>query len=205
MIKITIATFILLVTLTTSTELSHPKPIPEFYNNIHIIRYNSDKPIDLDVLRVIEITGWDMEYAELFVDESRLRNVSIFEESLPIVTVETGYTYKFDLVNKKNRNGTIDKGAFQINDITLGEVIEGLQVEGYEFKSWSRLNPRFNITAGIFRIAHLKEHYNLEGQKLFTSYNYGVTGGRQYASRNGTYETDYSRKIEIAKKHLTNY
>lgn len=104
-----------------------------------------------------------------------------------------------------NTNGTSDKGIFQINDITYKHTVEQLKAEGRQFDSWSRLNPEFNIAAGMYLIGHLKNKYDLEGHKLFTSYNQGVTGARAYASRSGSYQSRYSKEVESVKEKFKDY
>jgi len=163
---------------------------------------NTDlKPIDPDVIKVQQITNWDLETATYFVNEANTRNVSVFEEALPIASIESGGTYSFNAVHK-NSNGTIDKGLFQINDVTYLGIVKQLKAEGREFNSWDRSDPEFNIAAGVFWISFLKGNYQLEGHRLFTSYNRGVCGARQYASRCGTYETKYSREVNAIKNDL---
>lgn len=183
--------------LSFTTELSFSQSVSEQV----CVQELQPELIDYDYLRVAEITGWDIEVAKYFVTEARIRNVSVFEEALPILTIETGNTYGFDLVNK-NTNGTCDKGLFQINDLTYKDVVRMLKEEGREFNSWSRLDFEFNVAAGLCWIAFLKEQYGLEEDSLFTSYNRGVSGAKYYASRNGTYETEYSRKVQKAKEEI---
>jgi hypothetical protein len=42
----------------------------------------------------------------------------------------------------------------------------------------------------------------LEEHSLFTSYNRGVAGAKQYVSRAGTYETRYSREVMRIRTEL---
>lgn len=158
-------------------------------------------PIDPDIIKVQQITGWDLEISTYFIEEANARNVSIFEEALPIVAVETGHTYRFDLTNK-NTNGTHDGGAFQINGSTYTYIIKQLKAEGREFDYNNRLDPKLNIASGMYWISYLKGNHQLENHKLFTSYNRGVAGAKQYASRCGTYETRYSREVIRIKNEL---
>jgi hypothetical protein len=155
--------------------------------------------------KVISITGWDESIAELFIQEAKLRDISVFEEALPIVAVETGKTYKSDMINI-NANETTDQGLFQINDITMIDIIPVLKAERREFDNWDRLNPEFNIVAGMYYLSYLKNTYDLEWHQLFTSYNRGVKGGMKYADRNGTYESSYSRAVvSKVEKFLIEY
>lgn len=155
-------------------------------------------------VRVMKITGWSEEIAMYFVTEATWRNVNVFKEALPVASVETGNTYRFDLVHYNN-NGTSDVGAFQINSVLYPYVVKRLKEEGYEFDSWNRKNPRFNIAAGLFWLSYLKNTYKMEEDRLFTSYNRGIAGGRSYANRNNTYKSDYSEKISLAKENLLKY
>ena len=164
----------------------------------------SEEDINPDYIKVSEITGWDEKIVKYFVDEAEYRGVSVFEEALPIISIETGNTYRFDLVNN-NTNGTSDIGTFQINDITYPYIVKSLKNEGREFDSWCRFDPQFNIAAGVFWLSHLKNYYNLEDEVLFTSYNRGVMGAKNYASRNGTYVTNYSKTVKSISDDLTSY
>lgn len=161
------------------------------------------EPINPDIQKVQEITNWDLEIATYFVEEANSRNVSIFQEALPLASIETGNTYDFNLINY-NTNGTTDRGLFQINDISYIDIVRLLKSEGREFESWNRLNPEFNIAAGICWISHLKDVHQLEEHSLFTSYNRGIYGAKQYASRGGTYESKYSRRVVSIKNELIN-
>lgn len=170
----------------------------------HELQHSEIKPVNPDYNRVKDITGWDIELAIYFVDEAEYRGVSIFEEAIPILAVETGGTYRFDLVSTNN-DGTINRGAFQINSMTYRYIIEQLKLEGRVFDTWDRLNPELNIAAGLYWIAYLKNEYNLREDSLFTSYNRGVGGARRYAKKNNTYETSYSRKAQSIKNELLEY
>lgn len=154
-----------------------------------------------DILRVQQITNWPIEITTYFINEANARNVNVFEEALPLASIETGGTYDFNLVNY-NTNGTTDRGLFQINDISYIDIVRLLKSEGREFESWNRLNPYVNIAGGIYWIAYLKDKHNLEDEALFTSYNRGVHGAKQYASRSGTYETRYSREVMRIRTEL---
>jgi len=159
------------------------------------------RPTNPDIIKVQQITGWPLEIAIYFVSEANVRNVKVFEEALPIASIESGNTYKFQKINH-NTNGSTDGGLFQINDVTYKGIVKQFKSEGREFKSWDRTNPEFNISAGMYWIAYLKDNHQLEGHKLFTSYNHGVVGARQYASRSGTYESRYSREVNIIRNEL---
>lgn len=173
-------------------------------SEFHMLQYSEIKPVNPDYNKVKEITGWDIDLVVYFVDEAEYRGVSIFEEALPILAVETGNTYRFDLISI-NDDGTVNRGAFQINGMTYSYIIEQLKLEGRKFDTWDRLNPELNITAGLYWIAYLKNEHNLREDSLFTSYNRGVGGARGYAKRNNTYETNYSKKAQSVKNELLNY
>ena len=159
------------------------------------------EPINPDTLKVQQITNWDLEIATYFVEEANARNVNIFEEALPIAHIETGGTYRFNVSNT-NTNGSTDGGLFQLNSTTYKEIVKQLKAQGREFDSWDRNDPYVNIASGIYWIAYLKDKHQLEEHKLFTSYNRGVTGAKQYANRSGTYETKYSRKVMAVRDDL---
>lgn len=159
------------------------------------------EPINPDILKVQRITNWDLEIATYFVEEANARNVDIFQEALPIAHIETGGTYRFNASNT-NTNGSTDGGLFQLNSITYKEIVKQLKAQGREFDSWDRNDPYVNIAGGIYWIAYLKDKHNLEDEALFTSYNRGVHGAKQYASRSGTYETRYSREVMRIRTEL---
>jgi len=154
--------------------------------------------IDPDIIKLSIITNWPIETSTYFISEANKRGVSVFNEALPIVAIETGHTYRFDLIHY-NVNKTTDQGLFQINDILYPTIVKCLKEESREFDSWSRLNPEFNIAAGMFWIAYLKNEHQLEGHKLFSSYNKGIVGAKKHASRSGNYETEYSRKVYVIR------
>lgn len=168
-------------------------------NDTHIIEQELFIVEEIDhhqeiIDKVISITGWDEYIVGLFIQEAEIRGISVFEEALPIVAVETGETYKFDIISY-NKNGTTDRGLFQVNDIILKDIIPALKEEGREFDNWDRLNPEFNIVVGMYYLSYLKNTYNLECHQLFTSYNRGARGGRKYADKNGTFESNYSMAV----------
>lgn len=158
-------------------------------------------PIDPDIAKVQEITNWDLEIATYFVEQAKGRNVKVFEEALPIACIESGGTYRFDTIHT-NKNGSIDGGLFQLNDITYKEIKKQLKVEGWEFESWERTDPKFNISAGMYWLYYLKNAHQLDEHQLFSSYNRGVHGANIYASRCGTYETEYSREVIRIRNEL---
>lgn len=164
---------------------------------------NIEEPeqINPDIQKVQEITGWSEEIATYFVEQANGRGVKIFHEALPIANIESGGTYRFDAAHI-NSNGTVDGGLFQINDITYLGIKKQLKLEGWQFDSWDRSDPYFNITAGMYWISYLKNAHQLEYHALFSSYNRGVHGAKQYASRCGTYETRYSREVIRIKNEL---
>ncbi len=194
----------LLVTMSVFQVQSQTEENKYSNNNKNI---NIDQPIqpirptNSDILKVQQITGWPTEISEYFVSEANARGVKIFEEALPIVSIESGGTYRFDAIHI-NKNGSTDGGLFQLNDITYLGIVKQLKMEGKQFQSWDRLNPKFNIAAGMFWIAYLKDEYQLEGHQLFTCYNRGVEGGKKYASRNGSYKSEYSKKVYEVKNKL---
>jgi len=203
--KIIIATFTLLFILTFSSGLSCSQATTKqsIIDNSHNINVNQQKPqIKPDYIKVSEITEWDIEISKYFVNEANDRNVLVFDEALPVIGVETGSTYDFNLVHY-NINDTKDVGIFQINDITKQDIVKQLKAEDREFNSWSRLNREFNISGGLCWMSYLKGK-GLEGHELFTSYNKGIAGAKNYASRNGTYVSRYSRDVVKTRNEINN-
>jgi len=178
---------------TTKENIAMCAVIPELIN-----------PNVQNVQKIQAITGWPEELVIYFINEANSRQVKIYEEVLPLIHIESGGTYKFDLIHK-NTNGTCDYGVFQINENTYIHIIKQLKAEGREFESWDKLNPRLNIACGVYWISYLKNNHKLDNHALYSSYNRGVYGAKQYASRNGTYETRYSREVVRVKNELLNY
>ena len=199
-IAITTLLFILLM-LPFSSRLSYSQGINQV-NTIHI-QHVVHKQIECeltDYQKVMKVTNWNKEISKYFISEAKSRNVLVFDEALPIINIETGGTYDFSLVHC-NDNDTYDKGVFQINDLTHKDIINKLRTEGKKFDNWSRLNPKYNISAGLYWLGYLKSE-GLEDHILFTSYNRGINGAKNYASRNGTYISRYSRDVINARNEI---
>jgi len=199
--KLFIATLIPLLILSFTTKIS-PSQSYQIVNqsinkNISIQQNSQIKP---DYMKIMQITNWNEEISKYFINEANNRNVSIFNEALPIINVETGGTYNLNLIHY-NTNSTKDIGAFQINDLAYKDIVKGLKEEGRKFDSWDRKNHKFNISAGLYWLEYLKNK-GFEDSKLFTSYNRGINGAKMFASRNGTYSSRYSRNVEIARKNI---
>lgn len=174
--------------------------------NINIVKQKPElqvkpQPIDPDIAKVQQITNWDLETSTYFVEQAKGRGVKVFDEALPIACIESGGTYRFDAIHT-NKDGSIDGGLFQLNDITYKEIKKQLEVEGWEFESWERTDPKFNISAAMYWIYYLKNTHQLDEHQLFSSYNRGVYGASIYASRCGTYETEYSREVIRIRNEL---
>ena len=202
--NIIVATFTLLFVFTFSTELSYSQGINnQLIKNNPIQKQQIEiEPVISNCQKVAKITGWDLEISKYFVNEAENRGVLIFDEAIPIISKETGGTYDFNLIHY-NTNGTKDVGIFQINDITKQDIVRLLEVEGREFDSWSRMNREFNISGGLCWLNYLKGK-GLEGHGLFTSYNRGIAGAKNYASRNGTYVSRYSRDVIKESNEINN-
>lgn len=176
---------------TQNINTVQPKPEPQV----------KPQPIDPDIAKVQHITNWDLEIATYFVEQAKSRNVEVFDEALVIASIETGGTFRFDAIHI-NKNGSTDGGLFQLNDITYNEIVKQLKAEGWEFESWERTDPYLNISAGLYWISYLKNTHQLDEHALFSSYNKGVFGAKNYANRYGTYETKYSREIIRIRNEL---
>ena len=201
--NIIVATFILLFLF--SSELSYSQGITNQHKQLIENKFIQKQQIEIEPVisncqKVAKITGWDLEISKYFVNEAENRGVLIFDEAIPIISKETGGTYDFNLIHY-NTNGTKDVGIFQINDITKQDIVRLLEVEGREFDSWSRMNREFNISGGLCWLNYLKGK-GLEGHGLFTSYNRGIAGAKNYASRNGTYVSRYSRDVVKARNEI---
>jgi len=201
--KIIIAMLTLLFVLPFSSGLSCSQGVSQI-NKIHsppVIEEKKQIKCELlDYQKVMKVTNWNEEISKYLIIEAENRNVSVFDEVLPIINVETHSTYDFSLIHC-NTNRTYDKGIFQINDVTYPDIVKMLKLEGRKFNNWSRLNPKFNISAGICLISYLKSK-GMEGEILYTSYNRGIFGAKNYAKRNGTYSSRYSRDVIKARSEI---
>jgi len=199
--KIIIVTFTLLFVLPFSSGLSCSQGVSQvnkIYSS-HVVQKQIECELQ-DYQKVMKVTNWNEEISKYFVNEAKSRNVSVFDEALPIISKETHGTYDFNLIHH-NTNDTYDKGAFQINDLSYQEIVKILKSEDKQFDLWSRLNPEFNLSAGLCWLNYLKSK-GLENDALFTSYNRGIAGAKNYASRNGTYVSRYSRDVIKARNEI---
>ncbi|MCL2706192.1 MAG: lytic transglycosylase domain-containing protein [Spirochaetaceae bacterium] len=88
-------------------------------------------------------------------------------------------------INKNNRNGTIDYGLMQINNINHDKL-------KYELKITDLLNPEQNIHAGIYMLSEYLKKYELH--EALICYNMGERKFKELAAK-GIKSTGYSRKI----------
>ena len=201
--KIIIAIFTLLFVLPFSSKLSYSQGISQVnkIHSPHVVQKQIECELQ-DYQKVMKVTNWNEKISKYFISEAKSRNVSVFDEALPIINIETHGTYDFSLIHY-NTNGTYDKGAFQINDLPYQEIVKILKLESKQFDLWSRLNPEFNLSAGLYWLNYLKSK-GLENNALFTSYNMGISGAKNYASRNGTYISRYSKDVIKARNEINN-
>ena len=201
--KIIIAIFTLLFVLPFSSKLSYSQGISQVnkIHSPHVVQKQIECELQ-DYQKVMKVTNWNEKISKYFISEAKSRNVSVFDEALPIINIETHGTYNFCLIHH-NTNGTYDKGAFQINDLSYQEIVKILKLESKQFDLWSRLNPEFNLSAGLYWLNYLKSK-GLENNALFTSYNMGISGAKNYASRNGTYISRYSKDVIKARNEINN-
>lgn len=91
--------------------------------------------------------------------------------------------YRTNLISKTN-----DYGIMQINAINHDSLRDTLNITDF-------LDPKQNIRCGVYMIGELLAKYDGDMHRALTSYNRGEGGANKYYSRNGTYETSYSRSI----------
>lgn len=108
---------------------------------------------------------------------------------LSIMWVETGGTFKLDLISKTN-----DYGLMQINKSNH----KWLSNAGLD----DMLDPYDNIRAGAIILGGLVEKYGNSHQALM-AYNFGE-GGMKKVMRNGHQSSRYSRRVFEIKKTLFN-
>ncbi|MCL2481022.1 MAG: lytic transglycosylase domain-containing protein [Spirochaetaceae bacterium] len=88
-------------------------------------------------------------------------------------------------INKNNRNGTIDYGLMQINNINHDKLKKELEITDF-------LNPEQNIHAGIYILSEYLKKYELH--EALICYNMGERGFKELSAK-GIKSTGYSRKI----------
>ena len=125
--KIIIAIFTLLFVLPFSSKLSYSQGISQVnkIHSPHVVQKQIECELQ-DYQKVMKVTNWNEEISKYFVNEANNRNVSVFDEALPVIGVETGGGYDFKLIHY-NSNGTKDVGIFQINDVTKSEIVKILK------------------------------------------------------------------------------
>lgn len=92
-------------------------------------------------------------------------------------------------------SGTNDYGIMQINKINHEWLREILGITDF-------LDPEQNIRCGTYMIGELLAKYDGDLHRALTSYNRGEGGANEYYSKNGTYESSYSRSIIEIYNHL---
>lgn len=112
-----------------------------------------------------------------------------YELFLSLLWVETGGTFKHDLISPTN-----DYGVAQINKINHGWLRDAGLL--------NMLDPYQSINAGAIILGGLVEKYGNSHQALM-AYNFGE-GGMRKVWRNGHRSSGYSRKVFNTKESLFN-
>ena len=99
--------------------------------------------------------------------------------------------YRTSLISTTN-----DYGIMQINKANHAWLRDTLGITDF-------LDPEQNIRCGIYMIGELLAKYDGDLHRALTSYNRGEGGANKFYSRNGTYETSYSRSILEIYNDLT--
>lgn len=99
--------------------------------------------------------------------------------------------YRTDLVST-----TDDYGIMQINKVNHARLRDSLGITDF-------LDPEQNIRCGVYMIGELLAKYDGDLHRALTSYNRGEGGANKYFTKNGTYETSYSRSILEIYNNLT--
>lgn len=111
------------------------------------------------------------------------------------VWTESGFNIYAENFNR-DENGTIisvDRGLMQINSSTAPMIAKKLNIpyeEGMEF------DPDTNVRMGAYYLSYLKETLKTDDlHQIFTSYQRGIQGAKDYFNTYKTYETEHSRKV----------
>lgn len=113
-------------------------------------------------------------------DEAEQRGVP---PELLLAMMDQESDYRTNLVSTTN-----DYGIMQINKVNHEWLRDTLGITDF-------LDPEQNIRCGAYMIGELLAKYDGDLHRALTSYNRGEGGANKYYSRNGTYETSYSRSI----------
>jgi len=93
--------------------------------------------------------------------------------------------FKSNSVNKNNKNGSVDYGLMQINNINNEKL-------KYELEITDLLNPEQNIHAGIYMLSEYLKKYELH--EALICYNMGERKFKELSAK-GIKSTGYSRKV----------
>lgn len=173
-----------------STMQNQSREIKKLQNNLSDL----EKELDItkqeleEIIKKLEEAKYYMPNVQLskdlqkyMYDTCKKYNVD-YIEAHAVMKVENP-SYNPRLVHK-NKNGTVDVGLFQINEVNHQTLKEKLGV--VDFK-----DPYQNIKAGIYFLSKLNKY---EGHKKFMAYNFGEYGMKK-AIRKGYLSSAYSRKV----------
>lgn len=108
----------------------------------------------------------------------------MYDVAIATVYAESGFNAN---CVHKNKNGSIDKGLFQINECNWDNLRK-------KFGSFDPLDLYQNIEAGILFISQAMEYHD-DPTRFMMVYNQGAGGARK-SWKKGTYSTSYTRKIK---------
>jgi soluble lytic murein transglycosylase-like protein len=93
--------------------------------------------------------------------------------------------FNANTISKKNKNGSIDYGLMQINNINHDRLEKEIGINNF-------LDPEQNIHAGIYMLSELLKRYEL--QEALICYNMGERKFKELSAQ-GIKATPYTKKI----------
>jgi hypothetical protein len=125
------------------------------------------------------------EIAESILEESEQRGVS---PALAFAVCWEESRYNSQAVNRLNRNGSVDRGLFQLNSASFPKLGEA------DF-----FNPRINVYYGM---AHLRMCLDLGGSEIAALAMYNAGSARVRAGGTPKQTLDYSDRILSARRKI---
>lgn len=137
------------------------------------------------------MTPMDTETVWMLLQGCREHRLSLWIV-LALIDQETGGAFQPDLVGRDR-----DRGYMQITPITERHLFQNHGSSWhFDYNPEDIFEPWYNLTLGMRYLRELADrHMELDWSRVLSEYNYGPMGLTRYYRRNGTYETDYSRRV----------
>lgn len=176
-----------------------------------ITTYNTKTLPDSTFSEIAEMPQYNIslakEYQKLIWDICQNNNIS-YELVISVISNESKFNVKARHINK---DGSIDKGLFQINSNSLDDYSKyAIQYGGLSKDvKFDVNNVEHNIRAGIGGLVYFRNYYKQQGVSdedlvyyILGSYNQGFDGYISYVNRNKYISTPYGDGILFIKTKL---